>query len=133
MTWELHRAVGIWTVPFLALFALTGLSFVFPAGSRCGATRSRRSASTGRRFRATALPTHQAGVGRSIARARQEKPGQHVARVVMPFNDRAAFLVMFSASSPTPAGSELSSVYVDQYSGEVLAAAASHAHRAATS
>jgi len=57
-----------------------------------------------------------------IARARQEKPGQHVARVVMPFNDKAAFLIMFSASSPTPAGSELSSVYVDQYSGEVLAA-----------
>ena len=46
-----------------------------------------------------------------------------MARVVTPANDRAAFLVLFSSSSPTPAGSELSSVYLDQYSGNVLAAA----------
>ena len=43
----------------------------------------------------------------------------------MPANDRAAFQIMFSPGSPTPSGSALSSVYVDQYSGDVLAAARS--------
>ena len=45
-----------------------------------------------------------------------------MARVVLLSNGRAAFLIMFSNRSPTPAGSSLSSVYLDQYSGDVLAA-----------
>ena len=34
MVWELHRAIGIWTVAFLAMSAITGLSFVFPSQFR---------------------------------------------------------------------------------------------------
>ena len=34
LIWQLHRAIGIWTVAFLMMFAATGLSFVFPAQFR---------------------------------------------------------------------------------------------------
>jgi uncharacterized iron-regulated membrane protein len=42
----------------------------------------------------------------------------------LPFGDRGAFLVQFADRSPTPAGSELTSIYLDQYSGDRLAATA---------
>ncbi len=38
-----------------------------------------------------------------IAIAQREHPGGHVARVVLPFGERGAFLVMFADRSPTPA------------------------------
>lgn len=122
--WEFHRAMGIWSVAFLALFALTGLSLVFPAPFRNAVNAI--SPITGTRApssspaAADAVPPTWASL---IARARQERPGQHVARVIAPANDRAAFLVQFSSRSPTPAGSDLSSVYFDQYSGAILTAA----------
>ena len=123
MVWELHRAIGIWTVAFLAMFAVTGLSFVFPLQFRAAVHALSPITST-RAPVSTEAPADVSSLTWSdvIPRARMERPGEHVARVVLPFNGRAAFLIMFSASSPTPAGSALSSVYLDQYSGDVLAA-----------
>ena len=123
LIWELHRAMGIWSVACLALFALTGLSLVFP-------TPFRAAVNAISPITVTRAPVSSAPVPGAvrptwaalIARARQEQPGQHVARVVTPAHDGAAFLVQFSSRSPTPAGSELSSVYFDQYSGNLLTA-----------
>src|SRR4030095_9743386 len=62
-------------------------------------------------------PTWQA----LVDEARRRVPGQHVARVVAPSSPTSAFLVMFSPAQPTPAGSaDLTSVYLDQYTGDVL-------------
>jgi uncharacterized iron-regulated membrane protein len=55
-----------------------------------------------------------------IDRARAAHPRGHVARVVLPFGDRGAFLVMFAGASPTPAYSALDPVYLDRYTGEPL-------------
>jgi uncharacterized iron-regulated membrane protein len=123
--WELHRATGAWTVGFLALFAITGLSLAFPSGFRSAVNA------------VSPITVRQAPVSSAadvngsrpawremIARARQARPAEHVARVVLPFNERAPFLVMFSTRSPTPAGSGLSPVYLDQFSGELLGAGA---------
>ena len=57
-----------------------------------------------------------------IDRAQQQAPAQFVARIVLPYDDRAAFQVLFSPQQPTPAGSALTPVYLDQYTGAVLAA-----------
>jgi uncharacterized iron-regulated membrane protein len=124
ITWDLHSAVGIWTVAFTAMFAVTGAHFTF-----------------GRQIRAmvnwlsplstVSTPTSEVAghVGEAptwtalLETARARVPGQHVARVVTPFNESAAFLVMFSRQSPTPVGSaELTSVYLDRYTGAVLGA-----------
>lgn len=122
--WELHRAVGIWSVGFIAMSAITGLSFVFPAGFRT--VVNRLSPVTVARSPRSGPPSMVAPPSwrQVIDRARSHAPGQAVARVVLPFGERGAFLVMFSPRSPTPAGSALTSIYLDQYTGEQLAATA---------
>ena len=125
LAWRLHRAVGIWSVAFIALSAITGLAFVFPAGFRAVVTRV--SAVTVTRPPQSAVPadgTARPSWRTMVDRARQQVPDQPVARVVLPFGDRGAFLVQFADRSPTPAGSELRSIFLDQYSGDRLAATA---------
>jgi uncharacterized iron-regulated membrane protein len=120
--WELHRAAGIWSVVFLVTFAMTGMAFVFNAAFRAAVSTVSpitvsQAPRSGEPIAGPAKPTWSD----MIARARQERPGRHVARVILPFDDRAAAEIMFSEYSPTPAGSLRDSVYLDQYSGAVLA------------
>lgn len=121
MVWDLHRAVGIWSVAFIAMSAITGLSFVFPAGFR--AVVNRLSPVTVARSPQSGTPSMVTPPlwRQMIDRARTHEPGQAVARVVLPFGERGAFLVMFAERSPTPAGSELTPIYLDQYTGDRLA------------
>ena len=118
---DLHGAVGIWALVFLAMWAVTGIAFAFPStfrslvGSFSSLTVARPPSSTSRDGR-EALSWNDL-----IARARRLVPDQHVARVVIPSSERDPFLVMFSASAPTPAGgASLRSIYLDQFSGNVL-------------
>lgn len=123
--WELHRAVGIWSVAFIALTAATAVSFVFPAGFR--ALINRISPLTIVRAPQSSAPSPMAappGWQQLIDRARDHAGGRPVARVVLPFGERGAFLVMFADRSPTPAGSELMPIYLDRHTGERLAATA---------
>jgi uncharacterized iron-regulated membrane protein len=126
ITWDLHSATGIWTVAMIAMWAITGVYFAFPSQFRTAinaispltvvATPQSDSAGSN-----TAPPTWRA----LIARASERIPDQHVARVVTPYDGKAAFLVMFSPVAPHSAGgSALTAVYLDQYTGEVLEAAA---------
>ena len=106
LAWRLHRAIGIWSVAVIALSAITGLAFVFPAGFRF--VISRGSAVTVTRPPQSAPPTNanpdRPSWTQMIDRARAQAPGMPVARVVLPFGDRGAFLVQFADRSPTPAG-----------------------------
>lgn len=122
VVWELHRAVGIWSVAFIALTAFTSLSFAFPAGFRSAVNRlspitASQSPRSGPRVEGAAAPSW----AQMIDRARSFVGDRPVARVVLPFGERGAFLVMFADRSPTPAGSALTPVYLDQYTGERLA------------
>ena len=124
-TWDLHSAVGFWTVALVLMWAVTGLYFAFPSAFR--STVDRISPIT-----KAPIPQSTPRAGRVplswgalVDRARGHAPAQHVARVVVPSNERAAFLVQFSPVVPTPLGAELLSVYVDQYSGAVLTPPAS--------
>ena len=121
LVWQIHRALGAWTVAFLAMFAVTGLAMVFPSQFRSVVNAVSPITVSRAPVSAAAPPdTSRARWADVIATARRARPNDHVARVVMPANDRAAFRVMFSHRSPTPSGAALGSVYVDQYSGEVL-------------
>jgi uncharacterized iron-regulated membrane protein len=124
VNWDLHSVIGIWTVLLVMMWAVTGVYFAFPAAFR--STVNRISPITVTR----APRSIQAQAGRAAApawralldQARRHAPGQHVARVVVPSSPSAAFLVMFSSQRPTPAGSaDLTPVYLDQYTGELLA------------
>ncbi|MGE0863976.1 MAG: PepSY-associated TM helix domain-containing protein [Vicinamibacterales bacterium] len=123
--WELHRAAGIWSVAFIALTAVTAVSFVFPSGFRALVNRvspitAARAPQSSDPVTASAPPSWR----QMIDRARVHAGGRPVARVVLPFGDRGAFLVMFAERSPTPAGSELMPIYLDRHTGERLAATA---------
>ena len=128
--WDIHGAAGICAAAFLAIWAITGIHFAFPARFRAAvnAVAPLTAAATPRSIPSTALKagtegsTEPASTWRPlIDTAREQVPDQHVARVVVPSDPRAAFLVMFSPARPTPPGATLTSVYLDQYSGTVVA------------
>jgi uncharacterized iron-regulated membrane protein len=121
INFDLHRTVGFWAGLLVLMWAVTGMYFVWPqafrsvVGGISPVTVNRPP---------TSVPG--TGVAKAPWRALVEKaealaPGQHIARVVTPSSEKAAFLVMFSEIRPTPAGSpRLTSVYLDQYSGDIL-------------
>jgi uncharacterized iron-regulated membrane protein len=122
--WDLHSAIGFWTAAFVLMWAVTGVYFAFPAAFR--ATVNRISPIT-----SVQIPQSGARNGREpltwrvlVDTAMRHAPGQHVARVVLPSSETAAFLVQFSPIRPTPLGADLHSVYLDQYSGAKVSPAA---------
>jgi len=131
VTWDLHSAAGFWSVAFILMWAVTGAYFAFPSGFRSAVNRISP-------ITVTRAPQSSSRVGQSPAptwremvdQAQRHAPGQHVARVVLPFDDKAAFLVMFSSVRPAPPGADLTSVYLDQYTGALLAEAAPSARTA---
>ena len=122
VNWELHSAVGIWTVALIAMWAVTGVYFVWPSQFRNAVNAispltvattptSNAAGATGTR------PTWR----ELVATAQQRVPGQYIQRVVTPSSETGAFLVMFSPVRPAPVGREqLTPVYLDQYTGAVL-------------
>lgn len=127
ITWDLHSAAGIWTFAFVAMWGVTGAYFAFPAAFR--ATVDVFSPLTVARAPQSGRPLaegQRAPAPRDlIDEASRYAPGLHVARVVTPSSSTAAFLVLFAAAAPTPLGGDpLTPVYLDQYSGALLAAPA---------
>lgn len=121
---QLHRTIGAWSAAFILMFAVTGLSFVFPAGFRSVVNRVSPLTVARAPQSGTPVATPAPSWPQMLDRARSFAPGQPVARVVLPFGERGAVLVMFADRSPTPAGTELTSIYLDQYTGDQLAATA---------
>ena len=120
MNWDLHSAVGFWTVSLVMMWAVTGVYFAFPTAFRSTVNRispltvARAPQSNPSRAGQAAAPTWRA----LLDEARRHAPGQFVARVVVPSSPSAAFLVMFSTARPTPVGSaNLTPVYLDQFTG----------------
>ncbi len=131
VNWDLHSAVGFWSVAFILMWAVTGAYFAFPSGFRSVVNRISpitvtRAPQSSPRLGQSPAPTWR----EMVDQAQRHAPGQHVARVVLPFDDKAAFLVMFSSVRPAPPGADLTSVYLDQYTGALLAEAAPSARTA---
>ncbi len=124
INWELHGAVGAWSAAALMMWAVTGLSFTFPAAftATVNAVSPITTRTAPQSGPAAAVTTATPSWRTLIEQAQRRMPGQFVARVVVPSAERAAFLVMFSPVSPTRLGSaDLAPVYLDQFSAEVLA------------
>ncbi len=123
---EIHRALGIWSVALILMWALTGMYFAFPAYARAiiGAI-SPLTVSRAPSSHAAASGSSEPPWRTMIDKARQIHPEGHVARVVLPFGERGSFLVMFAAASPTPMGERLDAVYLDRHTGEQLVEQAS--------
>ena len=127
INWDLHSAVGFWTVALVLMWAVTGVYFAFPSAFRSTVNQISR-------ITRAQTPQSSPREGREplswrelVDEAQRQAPGQHVARVVVPSSQQAAFLVQFSPVRPTPLGADLRSVYLDQYSGVMLMPAAAPA------
>ena len=126
VTWELHGAVGIWTLVLTAGWAVTGAYFVFPDQFRAAVNRVSPLTAAVRPPQSD--PDGAASGVRPtwrelIDRARAAEPDAFVARVVTPVGDEAPFRVLFTDHRPTRLGARhLRTVYLDQYTGERLAA-----------
>ena len=118
---DLHSAVGFWAVTLIAMWAATGAYFIFPTPFRLAVNRISP-------LTRIATPQSKPALGGAsrpswralVDEAQHRVPGQHVARVVLPSSDMSPFLVMFSRVQPTPANPELTSVYLDQFTGEAV-------------
>ena len=124
VTWELHGAVGIWTLVLTAGWAVTGAYFVFPNQFRAAVdwvsplTTVSPPQSNPDGAGAAPRPTWR----EMVDLARRAEPDAFVARVVLPATDEASFRVLFADRRPTPLGSRhLRTVHLDQYTGERLA------------
>jgi uncharacterized iron-regulated membrane protein len=122
---DLHSAVAIWVFLPLAMWAFTGFYFAYPSQFRAGVgwissvSRPRTPSSDAGIAGQAAADIHEL-----LRIAREQRPGMHVARVVLPSSQRGAVQVLFSSQSPTPVGTmALQSVYLDQFSGRVLSEA----------
>jgi uncharacterized iron-regulated membrane protein len=127
VNWDLHSAAGIWTGALIAMWAVTGVYFAFPSQFRSAVnavsplTVARAPLSGAPPGAGVTAPTWR----ELIDLARRELPTQHIARVIPPANDTAAFTVTFSPVAPSPLGpAEFTSIYLDQYTGKRLVASA---------
>lgn len=102
--WELHSAAGIWSVALIALWAVTALSFTFPTQFRAVVqTISPLSDAVTPTSRIPSVMPPKIALAEMIERARRERPGEHVARVVLPSSVTGTVQVLFSTKRPTPA------------------------------
>ena len=91
VNWELHSAVGIWTVALVAMWAVTGVYFAFPAAFRSAVNRIspvavvRPPQSDPSGPLQSARPTWRGLVDGAHRRA----PGEHVARLVFPSSENS--------------------------------------------
>lgn len=121
VNWDLHSAIGIWTVALIAMWAITGAYFVFPAAFRTAINHvSPLTEAITPQSKPTQAATSRPSWRAMVDEAQRQVPGQHVARVILPSSATSAFLVMFSPAQPTPGNPGLTSVYLDQYTGETL-------------
>jgi uncharacterized iron-regulated membrane protein len=121
---NLHRAAGISAAAFIAMWSLTGIYFAFPAYVRSlvnsvSPLGTADQPETGRP-RPGQRPMTPSEL---IAEASRHMPGRSPARVVLPTRDTAPVQVLFARETPTPlTPGALELVYLDRYTGEVLAA-----------
>jgi len=127
----LHGAVGIGSILFLGMWALTGVYLAFPSQLRAvvGLVSSTAPPPTPRVESGSGGrgpgKNGAAGVGPEVATllqtAQAAAPGQHVARVILPVDEGSPLLVQFSpAFRRTGSDPRLTSVYLDPLAGGVV-------------
>ena len=97
VTWELHRAVGAWTLILLAIWAVTGFYFAFPGAVR----RMVNAVLPGGGPAAAAVAAHATApqppqLSALVQRAQRELPTAQVARVVVPSTPSGTYDVVMA-------------------------------------
>jgi len=119
--WELHNAVGIWTVLVVAMWAVTGIYFAFPQPFQRVMGRLSPLKPPAAYLSDPSRAPERFDLGTVVAAARGAVPGGQVAGVVLPTTERGTVLVQVSRFEPNHLDN---TGYVhftfDQYSGALL-------------
>lgn len=122
--WTLHGVIGIWTVPLLALWAVSGIYFSFPVSFRntVGLVAPMSAApirQSGPPSNTTAGPPSTISL---LERARARVPGAHLARFFAPNDPRGTYAVVLARGvhGDSDTSDEVTVVF-DRYSGAELA------------
>jgi uncharacterized iron-regulated membrane protein len=122
VVWELHGAVGIWTVALLLVWSTSGIYFSFPGQFRDAVERV-TTLSPYRSFESgppSGMPPPAAAD--LIARARAKFPGAQVARFLVPSGDRGTYGVVLARERHGDGdSSDEVTIYFDRYSGREVA------------
>ena len=122
LTWELHGAVGFWTVAVLMMWAVTAVYFAFPQPfqriiGRLSPLTSGAPASSDPSMKERG----RVDVGPLLERAEKALPGGQIAAIVLPASARSTIVVQVSRAEPNHIDN---TGYVhftfDQYSGALL-------------
>lgn len=123
VTWELHGAVGVWTLLVLMLWSITGIYLAFPQGVRALITRvsplsaRARSVSDPSLRESSAPPEPRVLVERALAAV----PGSQPARYTVAAGDRGSIVVVVDRA--VVGDSVISGetwVHFDRYDGRLL-------------
>jgi uncharacterized iron-regulated membrane protein len=118
---DLHSAAGFWTSLVLLMWGVTGAAFIFPTPFMNGISRfSSVEAAEPPEVQPPAAGTARAPLADQIAAATRARPGEPIARIVLPGHPRVALQVLFTRHSPTRIGEPLEPVYVDPWRAMVI-------------
>jgi uncharacterized iron-regulated membrane protein len=122
ITWELHGAVGAWSLVFLLMWAITGVEFAFPAPFRATVAGILPTATT-----STPVSSAQAGATAPppipvlVERAQLAAPGAKLGRLVTPTAGTAPLQILMAYEDHGDADrSDEVTVYFDRHTGELL-------------
>jgi uncharacterized iron-regulated membrane protein len=120
--YDLHKTVGFYLLPVLIVTAFSGVSIVFhdPVESLVGAVLPLQERPSPR-----SVPTPGAAaitVDEAVARGRAVFPDAELKRVFLPRGLDGAYQLALNQPGEPWSAHAVSAVWVDQYSGEVLAA-----------
>lgn len=127
--YDLHQLVAIFALPGMAVIAVTGVIFTYPAAAKTlwyGLIRTEQTVNLPDRIlRAERRPTPVLTYEEIIDRAEAAAPGGRVIRLTLPESDDDAVLVWLEAGHD-PFGGRASfsgsvTMQIDPYSGEILA------------
>jgi uncharacterized iron-regulated membrane protein len=123
LIWDLHSVTGIWTVAFIAMWALTGAYFAFPRQVR--QVVSLLSATTAGVAPESAPGGIEPGPAPTltgmIARAEADVPGSRLVRVSLPAsNSQSTQVVVTRTTRASVENDDYVYVFFDQFTGEII-------------
>lgn len=105
VTWDLHGATGFWTFPLLAIWAISGIYFAWPAGFMAMVNRISPLSFQAPPPPDTAVKTAaQPRLNDLLRRAREGSPRSRLLSVSFPANDRGHIRVFMAREEPMSYG-----------------------------
>jgi len=121
VNWDLHSAVGFWTLVIVSIWAITGMYFAWPRQTFRFVNSFSKIVSA--RPPVVIVAPEDVAVGASlhgmVERARERAPGTKLAGIAFPYSRRSPLAVLMQRRA-NPGREYTDTVYFNPYSGEYI-------------